>query len=156
MDMHMPRSSGRDVVRKIRDAEGGQQVTIVGMTGQTEEENRQMVLQCGCNEYLPKPFRIADLYGIFQRHPSLRFIDEEAESQPPNSRQLFERSLSPDWWASLKEANALGDIARIRSLADEAEPQAPDLAAALRALATRFDLRGIRDLIQRGSGKWST
>lgn len=76
-----------------------------------------------------------------------------ADATPPLSTNGV-RNFPPEWWESLDEATSLGDIARIRKLADEIHSRSPMLAVQLRMLASRFDLRGIDKLIHRGSGQW--
>lgn len=160
MDMRMPRLDGFAAVRQIRELEGSRRATIVGITGDAFDEDRELVLQSGCDEFMPKPFHLADLFAMFRRHQGVRFVETSGAARSSVAESVRTpqsvRNLPQQWWDSLDEATALGDIVRIQRLADDVATRSPNLAAQLRALVSRFDLRGITELIHRGSGQWLT
>jgi CheY-like chemotaxis protein len=160
MDLRMPHMDGFEATRKIRSCEGSHRPTIIGVSGSAFVEDRERALQSGCDEFVAKPFHVDELFAVLARYQGVRFVEwvgtasDAFDNVPPSSQAL--RNFPPEWWTALDDATALGDIARIRGLADEIHARAPGLAARLRALASRFDLRGIDDLIHKGSGQWIT
>jgi hypothetical protein len=64
MDMQMPVLDGLEATRRIRAEEAEQQrprVTIIAMTANAREEDRQVCLEAGMDDFVSKPIRIATL-----------------------------------------------------------------------------------------------
>lgn len=77
MDCHMPRLSGYDAVRTIREAETDIHLPIVAMTANAMIGERERCIACGMDDYVSKPIDHALLKNILSRW--LRFD----ASQPP-------------------------------------------------------------------------
>ena len=61
LDMSMPVMDGYEAVRTIRRLPGGDMLPIVALTSYDGTEERERCLAAGCNEFLSKPVRRADL-----------------------------------------------------------------------------------------------
>ncbi|MFQ6103640.1 MAG: response regulator [Candidatus Glassbacteria bacterium] len=61
MDMGLPRISGYDATRKIKDKPGLGKIPIVALTAFAMEQDKQKVLDAGCDGYITKPYDIFDL-----------------------------------------------------------------------------------------------
>ncbi|WP_319761442.1 SpoIIE family protein phosphatase [Maridesulfovibrio sp.] len=61
LDLVMPGMDGFDVIKKIRDVIGDQEVIIIVLTGQDEQEIKARALNSGANDYLTKPFHVVEL-----------------------------------------------------------------------------------------------
>lgn len=59
LDIMMPRMDGITVLKRIR--ESGNQIPIILLTAKSEIEDRVLGLDCGANDYLPKPFDSREL-----------------------------------------------------------------------------------------------
>jgi len=67
VDVHLKtRSNGLDLVRWLREA--GITAPIIAVTVFNMLADRNHALAAGCNDYLPKPFQLADLEQMLQRH----------------------------------------------------------------------------------------
>jgi DNA-binding response OmpR family regulator len=64
MDVVMPKMDGFAAVREIRKKEELKGVSIVMVTSRGEPVNVEMGFQSGCNAYLTKPIRAAELLEI--------------------------------------------------------------------------------------------
>jgi len=67
MDVHMPVMDGFEATKKIRDFETDNHlvpVKIVAMTGSAMDEDEELCLRCGMDQYLSKPFDRDDLVLI--------------------------------------------------------------------------------------------
>ena len=56
LDLMMPGTTGFIICQKYRSREGTAHTKILAITGYDTPENKQRILECGANDYLPKPF----------------------------------------------------------------------------------------------------
>jgi DNA-binding response OmpR family regulator len=68
MDASLPRLDGLAATRRIRELSALHDVPIVFLSGHAQASFRALVLETGGNDYLTKPFEMAQLDGILQRH----------------------------------------------------------------------------------------
>lgn len=59
LDIMMPKMDGLTVLKKVRST--GNQIPILILTAKSEIEDRVLGLDCGANDYLPKPFDSREL-----------------------------------------------------------------------------------------------
>ncbi|NBO93144.1 MAG: response regulator [Planctomycetia bacterium] len=68
MDLQLPDMDGVRTARLMRQAEGdGPRVPIVACTANAMETERSRCLAAGMDDYLTKPVRSGDLFGVFRR-----------------------------------------------------------------------------------------
>ncbi|OYU80882.1 MAG: hypothetical protein CFE45_28140 [Burkholderiales bacterium PBB5] len=71
MDCQMPVLDGIEATRCIRVEETSAErakVTIVGLTANASDDDRQACLAAGMDDYLSKPFRESHLHGVLARY----------------------------------------------------------------------------------------
>ena len=68
MDCHMPRMDGIEATRRIRSADIQPLPAIVAVTADALAGDRERFLAAGMDDYLPKPFTIAQLTDLLERH----------------------------------------------------------------------------------------
>lgn len=68
MDASLPRLSGLEATRRIREDPALDAVPVVFLSGYAETSLRRAVLETGCSDYLTKPFEIEQLQALVQRH----------------------------------------------------------------------------------------
>lgn len=88
LDWMMPKLSGLDVVRQLREEEN--QTMVLMLTARDAIENRVEGLESGADDYLVKPFAPAEL--VARVHAMLRRSNSEREKQPVSFGDL---SLDP-------------------------------------------------------------
>ncbi len=77
MDVQMPVMGGLDATRAIRELDGERRhVPIVALTANAMPEDREMCLQAGMDDYLPKPVRKKRLREVLDR-----WLTESARAQ---------------------------------------------------------------------------
>ncbi len=59
LDVTLPDGDGRDLCQKLR--RGGMKMPIIMLTGSDDESDVVRGLDSGANDYIPKPFRLAEL-----------------------------------------------------------------------------------------------
>ncbi len=83
MDQDMPEMNGMDATRAILSRTDTPPV-IVALTAYAMEEARKEILAAGCTDFLSKPFKNDELFGLFERYLHVRYIyKEDAKASPP-------------------------------------------------------------------------
>lgn len=73
MDVNMPEMDGYEATKKIREYEKENNLTpvkIIAMTANDMNEDAELYLKFGMNQYLRKPFGRSDMIKIIRLHPS--------------------------------------------------------------------------------------
>ncbi len=69
LDCHLPGKDGFEVSRAIRAREPkDRHVAIIAVTADTQVSTRRRCINAGMDDFLPKPFTIADLAAVLARH----------------------------------------------------------------------------------------
>ena len=64
LDVGMPRMSGLDVARAIRQCSSGQCATLIAVTGWGQERDRRTALESGFDYHLTKPIQAEDIQAL--------------------------------------------------------------------------------------------
>jgi len=158
MDMRMPVMDGYEVTKRIKATMKGQATAIIALTASVLEEERTIILAGGCDDFVRKPFREADIFDTMHKHLGVRYIyDEPAHSlpkQPVLSNVLTAAAfanLPPELLTRLREATTRLDIDEINSAIAEIHTYNTTLSEGLTILAVDFKYDDILALIQTAS-----
>jgi DNA-binding response OmpR family regulator len=69
LDIEMPKLSGFDVCRRIREQPWGRQMLLIAVTGWSEDETRARIAQAGFDLQLVKPIDPDELAQMLERAP---------------------------------------------------------------------------------------
>ena len=110
MDCQMPELDGYETTRELRrmEAGGNTHLTVIALTANALDGDRERCLAAGMDDYLPKPFKRDQLFSVLARHLSR----DEAKGEPPESAShgLSSPDLSsPD--LALRRAAQMDDAA---------------------------------------------
>ena len=89
LDMRLPKLDGMEVLRRLRAS--GARLRVVALTARGSEADRVAGLECGADDYVTKPFSMAELLARIR--VQLRRKSELAERSPgtePASQELAE------------------------------------------------------------------
>ncbi|MGM3305471.1 GAF domain-containing protein [Anabaena sp. WFMT] len=159
MDMHMPIVDGYEATRQIRQLEKeleiGQISTptkIIALTASAFTEQRQESLDAGCDDFVSKPFRQAEILETLSKHLQVQYIYKPTPVKTL-SNSLFQTHdyildrnalaiMPTEWIDELHFAAAQGNDLRCFNLIDQIAPQQTSLIAALTKLIDtyQFDL----------------
>jgi CheY-like chemotaxis protein len=132
MDIRMPVMDGYEATRRIREREKQLRVTgyelrvedelseefkpatrnpqpvtripIIALTAHAFEEEKEKILAAGCNDFVRKPFREAEIFEVLERHLKVRYVYEDSVKHGARSKQqLYEDILTPEALAGLPD-----------------------------------------------------
>ena len=136
MDIRMPVLSGLEATRRIKAEPGGRTTKIVALTAHALEEERVEILAAGCDDFIRKPYRDADIYDALERHLDVhvgRGVGGAAVSRTATTLSEGLTTLPPDLARALCEAAVLLDAARCREVIERIRPHEEGLARTLSA-----------------------
>ena len=148
MDMRMPVMDGFEAMRRIKAHSQGIDTYVVAVTAHALEEERAAILEAGCDDFLPKPFRDEDIFDILSKHLEVRLVNPDQNSGP-EIKNLDESSLRADtldqlpvgWIEELRKAAEILDTETAKGLIEKVRSRNVDLAEKLSILlkSYRFD-----------------
>ncbi|MEG4350591.1 ATP-binding protein [Microcoleus sp. LAD1_D3] len=77
MDMRMPVMDGYEATQYIKRTLKGQATAIIALTASVLEEERAVILSAGCDAFMRKPFREADIFDAMHKHIGVRYLYED-------------------------------------------------------------------------------
>lgn len=156
MDMRMPVMDGYEATKRIKATTKGQATVIIALTASVFEHERNIIISAGCNDFVAKPFREADIFEVMTRQLGVQFVYEDQQTEAPTSLQAKKPSLTPsmiasqtsEWISALHMAALQGDSEQIYDLLKQLPESDNVIADSLSEMARtyRFDL--IVDLVE--------
>jgi len=125
------------------------------LTASVFEEQRDEVLEAGCDDFLRKPFREAEIFDMMAKHLKAHYI--YAEEQPtttaeaarmhlPSSEAMA--ALPAEWLAVLARAAEEIDLKAAEQIISRIDARNKELAESLTYLVKEFRFDILQDLIK--------
>jgi signal transduction histidine kinase/ligand-binding sensor domain-containing protein/CheY-like chemotaxis protein len=151
MDMRMPVMDGYAATKAIRELPGGEQVKILAVTASAFDEQRDDILDAGCDEMVRKPVQEHDIFAAIERQLGVEYRYAPTETHAAEAGvELTAEMLSelpPELIEELRHATLLLDRAAMAVLIERIKTYAPDTAKGLQVLVDDFQFERIRDLL---------
>lgn len=154
MDMRMPVMNGYEATQQIKATTKGQATAIIALTASSLEEERAVILSSGCDDFVRKPFREADIFETMSKHLGVRYIyDEPTEllSKKAGKQNALTTSalaiLPTELLDNLKEAATCLDMDKVERIIEEIRTHNSTLADGLATLSSEFKYDEILNLI---------
>jgi len=157
MDMRMPVMGGFEATQQIKARAKGQAPPIIALTASAFEEDRARMLAAGCDGFVRKPIREADIFNVMHKHLGVRYVYDEGEGQKARNRGQSTKdaltpaalaALPPDLPVNLQQAIAQLDEEMIHLAIEAIRTHNAPLADALAVLADDFEYEKILTLIR--------
>ena len=154
MDLRMPVLNGYQATKEIKSSIKGQATAIVALTASVFEQDRVLVLDAGCDDFIRKPFRETVIFEALERHLGVSFIwDDTAEvtlAKPEDETTTIESlAATPTGLLDrLEVAVQECDMENIAATLEEIRDRNATLAETLTDLADDFAYMKIFELIK--------
>ncbi len=162
MDMRMPVMDGYEATKQIKSALKGQATAVIALTASALEDEKAIVLSVGCDDFLGKPFREADIFATMQKHIGVRYVYdlpstkststniEAGVTTPADVEKLTEgiAALPLDIVTNLYQATINLDLDEMLTLIAQIRQSDDALAHTLADLANNFQYQRILTLTQ--------
>ncbi len=150
MDCQMPEMDGYEATEEIRRSEGtAKRTTIIAMTANALESDRQRCLTVGMDDYISKPVKTEVLRQILDRwlEPTNgQAPAAEIEKQKSSLGKPEEEAVDLSVLASYREVEEAGQPGLINELIDLFIYHTREQLVALRGAVTKGDVQGIKTL----------
>ncbi|MEG3932477.1 MULTISPECIES: ATP-binding protein [unclassified Microcoleus] len=155
MDMRMPVMDGYEATQYIKGTIKGQATPIIALTASVLEEERAVILSAGCDAFMRKPFREADIFDAMHKHIGVRYIYEDADQTDLSAIKEGDRAMSatdfvnlPDSLvADLKLAILNADMELINTLIEQIRLKDAVTAGAIATCIENFEYDKVLNLI---------
>jgi CheY-like chemotaxis protein len=119
----------------------------VALTASSLEEEREVVLSAGCDNFVHKPFREAEIFELMHKHLGVRYVYEESEGLKAKGEKVKVEevltsvalaALPADIYTKLQQAVNVTDPGMVNQLITRIHEHNPQLAGALAELMKQF------------------
>lgn len=155
LDMRMPILDGFETVRQIKNSNKGKETVVIALTASAYEEDRDRMLDAGCDDFVRKPFVEKEIFTVMEKHLGIKYIYEERQQENdgeiirdlPSSEDFS--ALPPQWVSNLKEAVVALDVEKSREIVELINGKNEILAKGLLVLVNHFRFDLLKDIIDK-------
>ncbi|BAY27323.1 ATP-binding region ATPase domain protein [Calothrix sp. NIES-2100] len=160
MDLVMTVMDGFEATRRLRLLPKFKEVPVIAISASVFDFEQKQSLEVGCNDFLPKPFLVAELLEKLRIHLGLEWIYEDIENEPKEQKNVNVKTKLQNLQLIPPPAEEIGillDLAMkgdLRSIAqratklEEFDKKLLPFAHHLRQLAKEFKGKQIVDFIK--------
>ena len=156
--MRMPIIDGYEATQRIKATPRGENTVIIALTASAFEEERNLVLSAGCDDFMRKPFREEVLWEKIAEHLGVSYIYEDFEeadqvTQATISESTFQLQeqllkMPPEWIKKLHQAALECSDDGILELITDIPLHSQPLALALQKWSENFLFDSVIQLTQ--------
>jgi len=132
MDIEMPVMDGYEATKRIRELETqntedgiSRPIPIIALTAHAFDDEKAEIMAAGCDDFVSKPFREAEIFEVMGKHLWVRYVYEQVdERKTRDKREILRDLLTPealmdlpdDLLAELKQAIIHLDVDLIQAV----------------------------------------
>lgn len=155
MDIQMPVMNGYEATKQIRAMTPEKKIIMIALTASAFAEDKQAILEVGCDDIIAKPFEENILFEKMAQHLDLRYVyaeNNQHKKQPKLTNKLTKLTVSNlqvmplDWIAQVHTAARIIDDVKLYQLFAQIPPEHQQLADTLKNLVDNFQIETIINL----------
>jgi signal transduction histidine kinase len=163
MDIRLPDIDGYEVTKTIRKTEeqeskqSGVRTKIIAVTAGGFREERTVSSEAGCDDFLLKPFRSANIFDLLHKHLEVEFTYQQATTATEETRSNDQRLLTPemldalpqDIRLSLKHAVETIELKQAKAVIAQIRQYNGPLADSLESLVNNYRFDTLQQLVEK-------
>ncbi len=133
-------------------------VVIIAVTASVFPELKEQIIETGINDFIAKPFKIAEVFNKIEQHMGIKFERETFDKKTTllhvnsieNKKEISREELT-DLLEQIKTASEMGDISQIKILykaISQTDSLQNDINEKLNSMIKQFDFDGIKNIIE--------
>ena len=133
-------------------------VVIIAVTASVFPELKEQVVETGINDFIAKPFKIAEVFNKIEQHMGFNFERETFDKKTTflhvnsieNKKEISREELT-DLLEQIKTASEMGDISQIKTLyqvISRTDSLPNGINEKLNSMIKQFDFDGIKNIIK--------
>jgi signal transduction histidine kinase/CheY-like chemotaxis protein len=150
MDMRMPVMDGYEATKQIKKTQAGQQTIVIALTAHAFEDERQKILDIGCDDFIKKPYLIEEIFTAITKHLGVRFLYEDIKNSPLD---VLTNKTLPELPEAIKKkllaAATLLDQETCFTILEQLHSTHPEAASELRVLIENYNFEELERIIGR-------
>lgn len=159
MDMQMPQMDGYQAAQQIKATSQGKHTIVIALTASVFEENKQKVLDAGCDDFVRKPFRQEEVLQKMAAHLGVQYLS--ASSHHPRQAQEKRRTgmentlnpdrlrvMPPDWIEEFYQRAQQGNDRVLLQLIEHIPPEHQTIAKDLTRQIENYQFEKLVQLIE--------
>jgi CheY-like chemotaxis protein len=146
MDLKMPDLDGLEATRQLAQDPATATIPVIAVTASALGDARTAARAAGCADYLSKPIRAQELFGMLRLHLGVHFVGGDVSPSPAPGLDVGRRVDVAD---RLRTAVAVGDVTDIHGLAEtllRGSPAEAALGERINRLVVEFDFTELAKL----------
>ena len=147
MDLKMPDLDGLEATRRLAQDPVTAAIPVIAVTASALGDARATARAAGCADYLSKPIRAQELFGMIRLHLGVHFVG--GADLPAGDTPGLDIARRVDVAARLRAAVAVGDVTEIHALAGSlmrGSPAESALGERINRMGIEFDFAGLAEL----------
>jgi len=151
MDMVMPIMDGIEATKEIRKLPKGKSSVIIGVSASAFDEERDLFINCGANDFVRKPFQLSELLQKIKNETGVKYEYKqmvEPGQEPPigKASPVMITDLPKEVSTRIKKAIIEGDLEALEIISDEIVASHVEVSELIKNRLTSFDLEGMEEL----------
>ncbi|WP_299410674.1 ATP-binding protein [Acaryochloris sp. IP29b_bin.148] len=159
MDMQMPEMDGYQATQQIKAAVQGKNTIVIALTASVFEENKQKVLDAGCDDFVRKPFQQNEVLQKMAAHLGVQYLTTSDHQSLNAHQQIYSsqrdslnpdslRGMSPEWLEEFGQRAKQGNDLRLLQLIEQIPPEYQATASELTHLIENYQFEQLVQLIE--------
>ena len=159
LDMQMPVMDGYEATKRIKSHEP--KIIAIALTANILDNERVVIFDSGCDDFLGKPFRTSDLLTKIEKHLKVRYLYQldiaerdyranlENASATLTPKQL--ETMTDEWLDEIHQAAMMADYEAMQQLISTVDREYEDIARGLNNWLQEFRIDKIIELVEETS-----
>ncbi|MBF0287581.1 MAG: response regulator [SAR324 cluster bacterium] len=156
MDIRMPGMDGYEATRHIKSSEQGKETIVIAISASAFEDKREEALAAGCDDFIAKPFKEAEIFEKVSKYLGVRYIYNDmiamdgVSSEKSNEKEnlyIEIQNLPSEWKMGMKQAIGHLNPRQMNGLIEQVREQDEALANAIKKKIDQFEYEQILRLL---------